>query len=374
MPHLYPLSNDEFMKLHREAWQNGWTYGPGFDELYDDYLINWVYFVDYLDLLINACVDNRPRQYERSSSDVVKLCFDDGQVRHIQVPDHYRKFFNKESIQVKPLNILIGEAPPFWAGNSKQEDRSYFYNVKQTRGSTWLNAPYKYFHYLKYPSTTRDTEIVFNESKKSLKFPKGFNLDKSSRLDFLAKEGVILLDIFPFPIRQATKIRETVTADFSVHLKEYFCEFYNKVKGYIICKTNPKVQFKYALVTPIFMGLQILYGSKSKSVFEKIVYGDKPLQIRDFSSPTIANFTIQTYQGQSFHTANSFRNFFVKIAFDDWLEKKLEDFTFTETCNNSETPLLMDGSGNVNFSKFFNSALTNLTDKIGEDEDEEDNE
>ena len=52
MPHLYPLTKEKFMELHREAWVNGWTYGPGFDELYEDYLVNWIYFVDYLDFMI----------------------------------------------------------------------------------------------------------------------------------------------------------------------------------------------------------------------------------------------------------------------------------------------------------------------------------
>jgi hypothetical protein len=333
---LEPLSWKKFEEYHRIAWENGWTYGPAHTELYLEYLKNWEYFIEYIQNLTNNL-----------------------------------------SNQNNCIKILIGEAPPFWAGNSEQEDRSYFYNEKQTRGSTWLNAPFKYFHYLKHPNLSPDNQIVFDESKKSLTFGKENISVKSSRLDFLAEEGVILLDIFPFPIRQATKIRETVTADFSVHLDEYFCDFYNKVKSYIICKAKTKtnVQFKYALVTPIFTGLQILYGSKSKLVFEEIVSGDLPMDIVDFSSAPGKNFTIQTYCKQCFKKKNSFRNFFGKIAFDDgeWLEDDLNPFN--EDCEHSLTPILIDTSGNVNFSNFFNSDVTKLKVKINDSEmDEEDSE
>ena len=166
-----------------------------------------------------------------------------------------------------------------------------------------------------------------------------------------------------------------MTADFSVHLKEYFCDFYNKVKSYIICKAKTNVQFKYALVTPIFTGLQILYGSKSKLVFEEIVRKDSPMDIVDFSSAPGKNFTIQTYCMQFFKIKNSFRNFFGKIAFDDgeWLENDLNPFNVD--CEHSLTPILIDTSGNVNFSNFFNSDVTKLTGKINDSEmDEEDSE
>jgi len=342
---LEPLSWKKFEEYHRIAWENGWTYGPAHTELYLEYLKNWEYFITYVDKLIYG--------------------------------------LNHVSKQNKCIKILIGEAPPFWAGNSEQEDRSYFYNEKQTRGSTWLNAPFKYFHYLEYPEGCSNNQIYFDASKKSLTFKKPISSDKPSRLDFLAQQGVILLDIFPFPIRQVTKIRETVTADFSVHLNKYFRDFYNKVKSYIICeakakaktktKTKTNVQFKYALVTPIFTGLQILYGSKSKFVFKNMVNGDSPMDIVDFSSETTVNFTIETYQGQFFNAANSFRNFFGKIAFDEKVDIKLDPFEVE--CPHSSTPILMDTSGNVNFSNFFNSDVTKLTVKINDSEmDEEDSE
>jgi hypothetical protein len=324
---LNPLTWKKFEKMHSEAWENGWTYGPAHTELYLDYLKNWDCFMNYL-------------------NDVIK------------------NFDDKKSIK-----ILIGEAPPFWVGNSAQKDRSYFYNIKQTRGSTWLNAPFKYFHYSLHPSVS----VVFISSEKSLKYnSKGKQIKKLSKLNFLAKQGVVLLDIFPFPIRQTTKIRETITSNFSKHFKEYFEDFYKKVKIYISCKTNNEnILFEYALVTPIFTGLQILYGSKSKDVFEKIVKRDSPLKIINFDKTPFKSHKIYTYYDKKFIKNNSFKNFFGKIAFNDGEEKKLDPFM--EKCSKSETPLLMDASGNVNFSNFFNSDKKNLTDKIGDEEkDEED--
>jgi hypothetical protein len=119
--------------------------------------------------------------------------------------------------------------------------------------------------------------------------------------------------------------------------------------------------------------LQILYGSKSKLVFEKIVKGDSPMDIVDFSSKTTVNFNIKTYKGELFDAANSFRNFFGKIAFDEKDEITLNPFDVEGP--NYSTPILMDTSGNVNFSNFFNSDETKLEGKINDSEmDEEDSE
>ena len=335
---LEPLSWKKFEQYHRIAWENGWTYGPAHTELYLEYLKNWECFIKYIQNLTYYLLLS----------------------------------------QNKCIKILIGEAPPFWAGNSSENDRSYFYNENQTRGSTWLNAPFKYFHYLEYPKGCSNNRIDFDPSKNSLTFKKPISSNKPSRLDFLAQQGVILLDIFPFPIRQATKIRETVTADFSVHLEEYFCDFYNKVKNYIknyifcIAKTN--VQFKYALVTPILTGLQILYGSKSRLVFQTIVTGDSPLEIENLItlSPARMMYDIKTYESKTFRKKNAFKSFFTKIAFDDIATVELNPFVVA--CSNAKTPILMDESGNVNFTKFFNSHDPYLQKKINSKETEsEDN-
>jgi hypothetical protein len=108
-------------------------------------------------------------------------------------------------------------------------------------------------------------------------------------------------------------------------------------------------------------------------VFEEIVSGDLPMDIVDFSSAPGKNFTIQTYCKQCFKKKNSFRNFFGKIAFDEKDKIKLDPFEVV--CPHSITPILMDTSGNVNFSNFFNSDVTKLIGKINDSEmDEEDSE
>lgn len=63
MAELYPLSKAEFETLYDKAWEYGWVYGKFFQELYDEYLVNWVCFVDYLDVLKGA--DEEERMYAR---------------------------------------------------------------------------------------------------------------------------------------------------------------------------------------------------------------------------------------------------------------------------------------------------------------------
>jgi hypothetical protein len=104
-------------------------------------------------------------------------------------------------------------------------------------------------------------------------------------------------------------------------------------------------------------------------VFKKIVNSDSALEIEDFSfSSGGNNFQIQTYFDQNFKKANSFRNFFGKIAFDDGNYKTVDLNPFKVLCELSGTPILMDASGNVNFSNFFNADIKNLTKKINSKE------
>lgn len=372
---IYPLTWEEFESLHREAWHNGWTYGPAFPELYEDYLVNWVYFVDYVDVLINVRNNSHKRQYERIDADIVHIPLENGQVLLRHVPDAYEdafKLLSNVEAKTGALKIFIGEAPPFWAGNSTKEKRTYFYHPEHTSPSTWLNAPYKYFRYLQNPcESSKVSKITFHDNE--LNFINNHGIKKIEKLEFLACEGVVLLDIFPFPIWQATKIRETITADFSSHLINYFSKLYKSLKGYINSKIATKyknVEYKYALATPILTGLQILYGSKSKEVFRNIVYGDSPLEIVNLTSSSTARtmYVIKTYYKKKFNKKNAFESFFSKIAFNKGTTVNL--LPFQESCPNMNTPILMDESGNVNFTKFFNSNDKYLTIKINSKETE----
>jgi hypothetical protein len=200
---LNPLSKEQFEDLYNKAWENGWVYGKFFQELYYEYLVNWVYFIVYLDKL---------------------------------------KMTNPKNVE-----ILIGEAPPYWKGNAKNKDKSYFYNPAQTNSSKWLNAPADW--------------------KSGVKFiPKGNDLTsiKIEKLNFLAEEGLILFDIFPFPIIQDTKIRQAVSGKFPEHIETYFIPKLNSIINYIGVE---KENIKYGFVATTYGSLHLLFGDQTRKLF-----------------------------------------------------------------------------------------------------------
>jgi len=118
---IYPLTWEEYETLHREAWHNGWTYGPAYSALYEDYLVNWVYFVD---VLIKAREISHARQYERIGADIVNIPLENGMVLLRHVPDAFKNILEEESNE--PLNIFIGEASPQWKWKQGNRYGNYF--------------------------------------------------------------------------------------------------------------------------------------------------------------------------------------------------------------------------------------------------------
>jgi len=352
MPHLYPLTKEKFMELHREAWEYGWTYGPGFDELYDDYLINWVYFVDYLDLLINACVDNRSRQYERSSSDVVTLCFDDGQVKCIHVPDHYGILFksNDSSNKVETIHIFIGEAPPFWKGSSNNSDRSYFYNPTHTNSSDWLEVPLKIFVY-KATKKLTGTEL------------------KLKKLHFLSEKKCVLMDIFPFPIIQDTKIRQEITGEFSSFLAKHFVNKYESVLEYIFNKKfgeireDGSLKRKHAIAMPLYGSLQITFGPNSRKIMDQLGIFQNEICLNNISN---LNWILKDKGRQTFNAVVIRQNNKKETDRYKFIKKLLEIGSIEENriagwlvCYTPKIPLLCSESGGLSHDKFLNSVNKN---------------
>jgi hypothetical protein len=354
MPHLYPLTKEKFMELHREAWENGWTYGPGFDELYDDYLINWVYFVDYLDLLINTCVDNkRPRQYVRSASDVVTMCFDDGQVENIHVPDNYGIFFTNANnpVQKVHLNILIGEAPPFWKGSSNNSDRTYFYNPTHTNSSDWLEVPLKIFVY-KATKKLTGTELKLN------------------KLKYLSQKSCVLIDIFPFPIIQDTEIRKKITGEFSSFLEKHFVKKYKNVLEYVYDKKFEKIlkesepKRKHAIAMPLYGSLQITFGPNSRKVMDDLGIFQKGICLKDSLSDV--KWKLKDNGRQTFNVIIIKKNKKKETDRYEFIKKLLEIGSIKEEfiydwleCKTPEIPLLCSENGGLSHDKFLNSVKKN---------------
>lgn len=142
------------------------------------------------------------------------------------------------------LKILIGEAPPFYRATKECHDRAYFYSPYETGSSPWFSAPLANF-----------------VDDKNLE-------DKKAKLNALAKEGVLLLDIFPFPIIQDTEMRMDITGGFAEHLKEYFVTFVLSVLRYLDVQSK-NTQVFWGIAATKYAGTQLMLGENSRRVLKE---------------------------------------------------------------------------------------------------------
>ena len=366
---LYPLSKTEFETLYDKAWENGWVYGKFFQELYDEYLVNWVYFVDYLDVLKGVDIDER--MYKRIQDNFVIVTANNQKPILIEAKDFYLELFpkkvpeekvNEEVEEQEPITdveILIGEAPPYWKGNAKNKDKSYFYNPVQTNSSKWLNAPADWKSSGgKFITKTTDLTSI-----------------KIEKLNFLAQQGLILFDIFPFPIIQDTKIRQAVSGKFPEHINEYFIPKLESIIKYIGLDKN---YIKYGFVATTYGSLHLLFGDQTRELFLKDFvdnfYNQGIEKVDIMKIKLIHNGEKNNQQIVAFNENNIptvlFKTIYklicpAEIYSDDRLKRIAEEAKFEkdEYVNkirhiliDNMIPILMDGSGNVNFTKFFNSS------------------
>ena len=266
---LFPLSKKEFEKLYDKAWDYGWVYGKFFQELYDEYLVNWVYFVDYLDVLKG--VNRVERMYKRIQDNFVIVSAKNQKPIIIEAKDFYLELFpkkvpeekvNEEVEEQEPITdveILIGEAPPYWKGNADNEDKSYFYNPAQTKNSPWLNGP----------ANWKSKENFFNTKETDhIKI-------KIEKLKLLAEKKVVLIDFLPFPIIQDTKVRQNITGGFSYLLSNYFINKYNEITRYINNSKENELHFKHGFVATTYTSMQFIFDNSinadAKKFREKIL-------------------------------------------------------------------------------------------------------
>jgi hypothetical protein len=257
---LEPLSWEKFYALHYEAWQNGWTYGPAYPELYDDYLVNWIYFVDYLDLLIKKRYKKHQRFRETIEFGFFLSNFNSPlkaefmkQVENDIWGTYSLKDCQPEEIQCV-LKIFVGEAPPYWAGKivTNFNEKNYFYLPNgQKKGSYYTVA-----------------QNIFKIEE----------TEKIDLLEKLAEKGFILIDIFPFPIIQETEIRQEVTGAFGEWISNKFHYQFNNYINYVTNKLKSSCQIEvskeYAIATPLYGALQICFGETTRSNFIKHIDDD----------------------------------------------------------------------------------------------------
>jgi len=368
MEELYPLSKKEFETLYDKAWENGWVYGRFFQELYDEYLVNWVYFVDYLDVLKGA--SKKSRMYARVHDKFVIVIAKNQQPILIEAVDYYGKYIIGPKTN-KGIEILIGEAPPYWKGNAKNKDKSYFYNPSQTNSSPWLNAP----------ADWKSSSGKFKAKAKDLKDI------KIEKLKLLAEHKVVLIDVFPFPIIQDTKIRQAISGKFPEHIEEYFIPKLESIIEYIDVK---KENIRYGFVATTYGSLHLLFGDKTRDLF--IEFDDK-FYTRGIVLKALVTATKFVYDATTKATTNcivgyllktknkklvpeptvlfktiyklvcpeaKFKNNFNKIKDATSFDKDSYVGEINRILQENLIPILMDGSGYVNFSIFFNSPIPSI--------------
>jgi hypothetical protein len=195
-------------------YQNKWTnptpagFGLMLKDMpsYHEYVIREIYQQDYLDLYIGAMTFNRKLVGEiyyvqitgNLILDVLGIPLDplytisSGGNDYIMV-DYEYQWNNNELLKPRSIKyIMLGEAAPqivpraIDGYNKTDKQNSYFYNIKHEKGSNWLSAPVKAF---------------VKSSTKNLK-------SKRNKLLFLADNGFILVDLFPFSFSYSSSFRE----------------------------------------------------------------------------------------------------------------------------------------------------------------------
>ena len=192
----------DFKKLVNKAYRNGWTYSTFTPEMWTDY-------------------NNRCKHFEQY---LVKL---------------------KKNESIETVKILIGEAPPFYRANITKKKRSYFYDPNETLHTPWFGALYKKF-------------VLDNKNETTKK-------SKEVKLQELAEKGILLIDLFPFPIIQSPEVRMEVTGNFSGWIKIYFKPFLDAVLNYLKDELK-EVKFEFGMAATKYAATQFLLGTNVRDI------------------------------------------------------------------------------------------------------------
>lgn len=253
--------------------------------------------------------------------------------------DGRKKFFNNHIDRIldrtdcNEINILLGEAPPYYPNTKypEKKNRQYFYDPKQSMNTPYFKEPCKHF------LNIADWK---NEAKK----------EKADYLKNLIEKGVLIFDIFPFPIFQSTDIRENIVykdgqSSFMYYLDEYFEPRLERFLD-VLRKKDEDLEIKMYLFAPKLASVQFLYWLKEKSFYKYLIkFDDKQFSF----SPTS-----KSEKGRDIGFINkALTKFLDKISNND--ENIKADFL---KILNSH-PIFMNESGNPDFNNFVNGKKNN---------------
>lgn len=249
------------------------------------------------------------------------------------------------------IHILIGEATPYYPNDifPLPEHRTYFYDPKNSIHTPYFKEPYNHF------------EAVVTDWK---------DKDKGNCLNDFAKCGVLIFDIFPFPIFQTTKNRQRVnrksvinTADnlpkkkiaFNDFLNNYFCSRLEKLLN------NFGTKVKFYLFAPKYTSIQFLswcYLAEENCALKERLQENLVKFGNDYSfqcsmkedgsalaSPTTTG-VLKLKKANILFTKDTIE-FIEKIGDTPKHKQVIQDKI-------REHPIFMDKSGNPNFNKFIN--------------------
>lgn len=293
---------------------------------------------------------------EKDLIEAYKFCLENGWVHNtpednIIIDYKYRqKLFNEhlkkiidhvKKNELDTIHILIGEAPPYYPNDifPLRKNRNYFYDTDHNSTKT---------HYFKKPC-----DYFLNKREST----------KEELLKQLAATGVLIFDIFPFPIFQTTDNRKRV------NLKDNESEqseiqksslindsensnsfgFFNFLDTHFCSRLEELIRdfeeiknVKFYLFAPKYTSIQFLSWCYS---------GDENCEIKKRLQVELINFGNCDDRFQflldtdSFYTDDT-KKFINKVGNPEGIKDAI-----------SKHPIFMDKSGNPNFNEFINGRL-----------------
>jgi hypothetical protein len=280
-----------------------------------------------------------------------KFCLNQGWVHNTPIDDIVDEYFSKigrkkmynnhlqaiinkdEYLYSREVHILIGEAPPYYPNKKYPsiKNRKYFYDPNQS-----MDTPY-------FKQVCANFLNVEDNSKE----------EKQDMLNKLKNNGVLIFDIFPFPIFQSTAIRENINLDegdskksmFNLYLDNYFKPRFDKLIELLIEKGFKRHDIKLYLFAPKLASIQFLFWFQSD-----------------------INYDLLEKFGKKFNSLSEKKdkNSKTKLFINKSLEKFIHNLPSNDKCSKDEFidklkthPIFMNESGNPDFNNFVNGVKKN---------------
>ena len=288
------MTKYQFIKCYKFCLEQGWVHNTPIDDVVDDY-------------------------------------FNPHKGRSFLFQNHLQKIIEGQS---QEIHILIGEAPPYYPNFKfpNHRNRKYFYDEEQSMNTAYFKEPCKHF-------------LEITDWKKNKK-------EKSHLLESLAKEGVLIFDVFPFPVYQSTDIRDKIARvetqndendenDISSYYHDMrFSFFTNYLNDFFLPRLIELLEefeskeIRIYLFAPKYTSIQFIHWAKGLELFKKnfVRFSDSKFEY------------LEEIDGRDFFNSSL-------IDFIKKLEPETTD-EFIEILK--KHPIFMNGSGNPDFQNFVN--------------------